>query len=218
MKRLLIVGDREFVVAAMDSASGFGPGLDVLGLIDSEMDIAEDVRRARPDVIVIDGAARDGRALRRLPELRAKAADALVILAVDDFGQDAVDRARAARTMLCSLPVAARTSSPAPGDRDEVTSSVATPPVSDSKLTGREREILEWVVSGHTNAWIARQLWVTEQTVKFHLTNTYRKLGVANRTEASRAAAERGLVNPLESAPPARSEPGGPVEAIAVPR
>ena len=35
---------------------------------------------------------------------------------------------------------------------------------------------------------LARQLWVTEQTVKFHLSNVYRKLGVANRTQASRYA------------------------------
>ena len=37
-------------------------------------------------------------------------------------------------------------------------------------------------------------LWVTEQTVKFHLSNTYRKLGVSNRTEASRRAQLFGLV------------------------
>jgi DNA-binding CsgD family transcriptional regulator len=41
-------------------------------------------------------------------------------------------------------------------------------------------------------------LWVTEQTVKFHLSNIYRKLDVANRTEASRWAQLQGL---LESAP-----------------
>jgi len=44
------------------------------------------------------------------------------------------------------------------------------------------------VAQGYTNGKIARELWVTEQTVKFHLSNTYRKLGVANRTEASRYA------------------------------
>ena len=37
-------------------------------------------------------------------------------------------------------------------------------------------------------------LWVTEQTVKFHLSNVYRKLDVANRTEASRWAQLRGLL------------------------
>ncbi len=42
------------------------------------------------------------------------------------------------------------------------------------------------MAEGLTNATIGKQLWVTEQTVKFHLSNIYRKLGVSNRTEASR--------------------------------
>ena len=42
---------------------------------------------------------------------------------------------------------------------------------------------------------IAKELWVAEQTVKFHLTNVYRKLGVSNRTEATRYAYEQGLVD-----------------------
>jgi len=41
---------------------------------------------------------------------------------------------------------------------------------------------------------VARRLWVTEQTVKFHLSNTYKKLGVSNRTEASRWAQVNGLL------------------------
>ena len=53
------------------------------------------------------------------------------------------------------------------------------------QLTPRELEILRLVAAGASNGHIARQLWVTEQTVKFHLSNVYRKLGVANRTEAS---------------------------------
>src|SRR5205807_6268420 len=55
-------------------------------------------------------------------------------------------------------------------------------------LTRREREILALVAEGHSNRDLARMLWVTEQTVKFHLSNIYRKLDVANRTEASRWA------------------------------
>jgi hypothetical protein len=50
------------------------------------------------------------------------------------------------------------------------------------------------VAEGHTNARIGRLLWVTEQTVKFHLSNIYRKLGVSNRTEASRYALVNGMV------------------------
>ena len=62
-------------------------------------------------------------------------------------------------------------------------------------LTRRELEILRLVAEGHSNAQLARMLWVTEQTVKFHLSNIYRKLDVANRTEASRWAQRHGLLD-----------------------
>jgi two-component system response regulator DevR len=62
------------------------------------------------------------------------------------------------------------------------------------RLTRREREILQLVSEGHTNAELALMLWVTEQTVKFHLSNIYRKLNVSNRTEASRWAQRAGLL------------------------
>src|SRR5438132_14211103 len=63
-----------------------------------------------------------------------------------------------------------------------------------AELTRRELEILRLVAEGHSNAKLARMLWVTEQTVKFHLSNIYRKLDVANRTEASRWAQLHGLL------------------------
>jgi two-component system, NarL family, response regulator DevR len=62
-------------------------------------------------------------------------------------------------------------------------------------LTERELEIVRLVGEGHSNRELARMLWVTEQTVKFHLTNIYRKLGVSNRTEASRWAQAQGLLS-----------------------
>jgi len=61
-------------------------------------------------------------------------------------------------------------------------------------LTRRELEILQLVAEGHSNTQLAKMLWVTEQTVKFHLSNVYRKLDVANRTEASRWAQLNGLL------------------------
>jgi len=60
-------------------------------------------------------------------------------------------------------------------------------------LTEREVVILQAVARGLPNRAIGSELWVTEQTVKFHLTNIYRKLGVANRTEAARAAFRLGM-------------------------
>jgi DNA-binding NarL/FixJ family response regulator len=61
-------------------------------------------------------------------------------------------------------------------------------------LTERELSILNAVARGLSNQQIGKELWVTEQTVKFHLTNIYRKLGVSNRTEAARHAYQHGLV------------------------
>jgi DNA-binding NarL/FixJ family response regulator len=61
-------------------------------------------------------------------------------------------------------------------------------------LTDREVEILKAVARGLSNQAIGKELWVTEQTVKFHLTNIYRKLSLANRTEAARYAYQHGLV------------------------
>ena len=66
-------------------------------------------------------------------------------------------------------------------------------------LTRRELEILLLVAEGHSNLQLARMLWVTEQTVKFHLSNIYRKLGVSNRTEASRWAQVNGLLSQQSS-------------------
>lgn len=68
-------------------------------------------------------------------------------------------------------------------------------PNGNGSLTRREREILGLVAQGHSNRELARMLWVTEQTVKFHLSNIYRKLDVANRTEASAWAHRHGLVS-----------------------
>jgi DNA-binding NarL/FixJ family response regulator len=61
-------------------------------------------------------------------------------------------------------------------------------------LTDRERTILAAVAGGKTSKAISHELWVSEHTVKFHLTNIYRKLGVANRSAAVRYAYEHGIV------------------------
>ena len=55
-----------------------------------------------------------------------------------------------------------------------------------STLTPREHEILGLVSEGRTNAEVGRALWVSPDTVKFHLANVYRKLGVCSRSEAAR--------------------------------
>jgi DNA-binding NarL/FixJ family response regulator len=61
-------------------------------------------------------------------------------------------------------------------------------------LTERELTIIKAVARGLSNQAIAKELWVTEQTVKFHLTNIYRKLRISNRTEAARWAYAQGFM------------------------
>jgi DNA-binding NarL/FixJ family response regulator len=82
------------------------------------------------------------------------------------------------------------------GPVHEVVSTAAPRHDVDLGLTRRETQILRLVSEGHSNTELARMLWVTEQTVKFHLSNVYRKLHVSNRTEAARWAQINGLLEP----------------------
>ena len=173
------------------------------------------VEELRPSVFVAD-AAGDGfacirKACATVPELKA-----IVLSSPDDGAQIEAAFAAGAHAYVLKtahpddVSVAIRQTFdhsvflPGPG----ATAAPANTPVavgSDASdtvasLTKRELEILQLVAEGHSNSQLARILWVTEQTVKFHLSNIYRKLDVANRTEASRWAQVHGLLN---LAPPA---------------
>ncbi len=65
----------------------------------------------------------------------------------------------------------------------------------EAGLSARETEILKRVASGRSNREIAGELWLSEHTVKYHLTNVYRKIGVKGRTDAARYAFEHALVD-----------------------
>ena len=64
----------------------------------------------------------------------------------------------------------------------------------DSRLTRREKDILDLVVKGNSNKEIAGLLYISEKTVKNHLTNIFRKLSVKDRTQAAVYALKNGLV------------------------
>ncbi|GMR21418.1 MAG: two-component system response regulator NarL [Gammaproteobacteria bacterium] len=62
-------------------------------------------------------------------------------------------------------------------------------------LTPREREVLQWATDGLADKEIARKLSVSENTIKNHMKNVRKKLGVNNRVKASLVAIEKGIIN-----------------------
>lgn len=71
---------------------------------------------------------------------------------------------------------------------------VALPLNRADPLTAREREVLQLVSQGLSNKLIARELQVSEHTVKFHVSSIFAKLGAASRTEAISRGARQGLI------------------------
>ena len=84
----------------------------------------------------------------------------------------------------------------APGDGgvDTDLSSAAPLDTPQEALTPREIEVVELLAEGLPNKAIAARLGISDQTVKFHVASIYGKLGAANRTDAVRRAARRGLI------------------------
>jgi DNA-binding CsgD family transcriptional regulator len=60
-------------------------------------------------------------------------------------------------------------------------------------LTAREREVLALLAEGMTNAQLAGALFISERTANRHVSNIFTKLGVHNRSQATRAAVAAGL-------------------------
>ena len=218
MKRAFIVGSDSFIVHAMRFALEFAPEASVFGVIHGQGPVGEAIRQARPDVVFVDGVDRLQPHAQRLPEIREQAPGAMIILLSGPLDEASLRAALEAGAVVCmsaSVPVAEAETPAATAPPRALFAAIARQPVEavtngtarqeprenaplpvaePCPLTARELEILRAVAEGHTNARIGRLLWVTEQTVKFHLSNIYRKLGVSNRTEASRYALVNGMV------------------------
>lgn len=207
MKRLLIVADHSLVAHSIRLALKQTAGFQVIGVIDGRVEAREALEHLRPDVVLVDDmndprddAADADHALARLREAVDHAPNAkrllLTLRMSEDWMNEAFDAGAHAVLSKAMHSVSLGTML-----REVVRGNVVhrferrpPEPAADCPLTLREKEILGFVAEGATNGQIARELWVTEQTVKFHLSNTYRKLGVANRTEASHYAHVHNLV------------------------
>jgi len=213
MKRLLIVADRSLVAHSIRLALKQTAGFQVVGVIDGRVEARDALFELRPDVVLVDDMhdpraderPDTDRALARLREAVEHAPEAkrlLLTLRMSEDWMNEVFEAGAHAVLSKSM----HSVSLGTMLREVVRGNVVhrferRPPAPDvdCRLTLREKEILGFVVEGATNGQIARTLWVSEQTVKFHLSNTYRKLGVANRTEASRYAHVHNLVTAAEA-------------------
>jgi DNA-binding NarL/FixJ family response regulator len=206
MKRLLIVADHSLVIHGIRLALRQTAGFQVAGFVDGRVSIAGALERVTPDIVLMDDMQEPDHALARLPEVVAISPDTQTVLITlrmdDEWIQEAFEAGAHAVISKTVHPVALGTLLREISQGNVVhryqPRAAAVQEEQECPLTTRELEILGLVAEGQTNGHIARQLWVTEQTVKFHLSNTYRKLGVANRTEASRYAYIHDLVKPHE--------------------
>jgi DNA-binding NarL/FixJ family response regulator len=183
-------------------------GVSIVGKTTQAGEALEMVDQHRPDILLTDYNVSDGEldgveCLRRAHELHPELKT--VVLSATDQPQQIESAFAAGASVFCVKTAAQEDLMAAIRQAFEVsfylprtTNGVAPrEPVAlleAPELTRRELEILQLVSEGHSNSQLAKMLWVTEQTVKFHLSNIYRKLDVANRTEASRWAQLHGLL------------------------
>jgi two-component system response regulator NreC len=180
-------------------------GLHVVGCYTTSAAVLEKARRCHPGVVIVDAelAEAPGGPRALLTELRhASSTSRLVVLAGD------VDAALARAVMDCEASALILKSSPAKDAvgivQQVVDGRTSFPaavlarlaePDTRGELSARQLEVLEELALGHPNEVIARNLFISVNTVKFHLHAIYERLGVHNRVEAAAAlAARRGVL------------------------
>ncbi len=190
------------MLAAVRRALERFDGLEIVAALHDATDVLPAIREVRPDVVVLDirmpqldGLTCLERVKRLYPDVavvmlsafadarhvdgaRDRGASGYIVKTVDprELGTMILDAVRSPEFLVFQPEDAEPQSRDAGG------------------LSEREAVILRAVARGLTNKEIGRELWLSEQTVKFHLRNIYRKLGISSRTEAARYAHEHGLV------------------------
>ena len=201
--RLLVADDHQLMLAAVRLALRDAQDIDIVGEARAGEEVLPLAGRTSPDVVLLDLRMPGMHGLRCLELLRERypAVKAVVFSGTDD--SDAVEAcfARGAVAFVHKTvdptELAAVLRRAVAGDEFVAVGNTKAPVTAAQRaveLTPRETEILQSVADGLPNKQIAQQLWLSEQTVKYHLTNLYRKLHVTSRTEAVRYAYEHGLI------------------------
>jgi len=205
MIRILLVDDHPVVRLGLRALFDQEDDLTVVGEAGTPEEAVAAVRALRPDLVLMDlqlGRAGNGadvtQAIRSGPD-----APPVLILTNYDTDGDIIRSIEAGASgyllkgappdelLLAVRSAAAGESALAPPIASRLLERLRTPQTS---LSPREIEVLERVAAGRSNGEIARELVITEQTVKSHLVHIYTKLGVSSRTAAVSLARERGIL------------------------
>ena len=216
--RVAIVEDQELVRTGLRMILDAADGIEVVGEAADGADVPDLVRRAAPDVVLMDIRMPDVDGIEATRRLAASGSPARVIVLttfdLDEHVQAAL-RAGASGFLLKDGPaeemltavrvVAAGESLLSPSvTRRVIAELVSRPEPSERRppaleeLTPREEEVLRLLARGRSNAEIADELVVSHETVKSHVARILMKLGARDRVQAVIAAYEAGLVRPGE--------------------
>src|SRR5215207_5605227 len=226
MIHVLVADDQELVRAGFAMILASQPDLTVVGEVADGAEAIRAARELRPDVVLMDVRMPNVDGIEATTVIcRDTHAKVLVLTTfdVDEYVYDAL-RAGASGFLLKDMRrdelveavrvVAAGEALLAPTITRRLIADVvararpASPPRADTRLaslTARETDTLRQVARGLSNAEIAAELYVTEHTVKTHVSSVLTKLHLRDRVQAVVLAYESGLVLPGEIAPPAHS-------------
>jgi NarL family two-component system response regulator LiaR len=200
-----IVDDQRLTLDGIRFALRGCEGMEVIDAVVSAAELLASLKQHTPEVVLMSADLQDMDALKCLGLLRQNYPTVKVGVLFADRDLDRIHSALAAGAAAClmknvhpeDLPAAIRQVVEATvytATSQYVPAAVAPSHRAIADLTDRELTMLKAIARGLSNKAISKELWVTEQTVKFHLNNVYRKLGVPNRTAAARYAYSHGLL------------------------
>ncbi|MER8047975.1 response regulator transcription factor [Streptomyces sp. NPDC094032] len=203
---LLLVDDHPVVRDGLRGMFETDPGFRVLGEAADGVEGVALALRLDPDVVLMDLRMPGGGGVDAIGELTRRGARArILVLTTYDTDTDTLPAIEAGATgyLLKDAPreelfAAVRAAAEgrtvlSPAVASRLVTRVRTPAAPES-LSAREREVLELVAKGTSNREIAAELFISEATVKTHLTHIYAKLGAKDRAAAVAVAYQRGIL------------------------